>query len=291
MLRQGEVSRCRTEVVGSDGLSAHLLAVGIAQRQRDGLATGNSRLHRTVVDIVGNSCGVQRLAGTIERAVGEEADVVMLTLVVPVVEVVVNVLDGQCLVVVSVSNIVVGTLVAVAQDGLTVAACGQRLQRLLCVTVVCEEAQVRSGYRFAGGGVDSDKTDGLAGLRLMEHAQVAYAQQGALRFNAGVAGGGLNQVYTHGQGLETNGVGALFPGWLAVILARDGLDLTGEDQFGNALIIAFAVRVQPGVTVEIQAVDLQRERIDVSDRVDAYEPLLVGEQHAVAGVDAERGSL
>ena len=177
------------------------------------------------------------------------------------------------------------------QDGFAVAVSGECLQCLLCVAVVVEEAQVRSGNRFAGGGVDSDKADGLAGLRLMEYAKVAHTQQSALRFNAGVAGGRLNEVDTHGQCLETDGVGVLFPCRLTIVLARDGLDLAGEDQFGNALIIAFAVGVQFGVTIKVQPIDLQRERVDVSDRVDAYEPLLVGEQHAVAGVDAERGSL
>ena len=229
MLRQGKVSRCCTEVVRGDVLTAHLLAVGVAQRQCNGLSALNSRFHCAVVDIVGNGGGVQRLAGTIERAVGEEVDIVVHTLIVPVVEVVVDVLDGQSLVVVGVGHEVVGALVTIVQDGFSIAVSGERLQCLLCVAVVVEEAQVRSGNRFAGGGVDSDKADGLAGLRLMEYAKVAYAQQGALRINAGVAGGGLNQVYTHGQGLETNGVGALFPCRLTIVLARDGLDLTGEN--------------------------------------------------------------
>ena len=234
---------------------------------------------------------MQRLAGTVERAVGEEVDVVVLTLVVPVVEAVVNVLDGQCLVIVGVSHIVVGAIVTIVQDGLSIVVCGQRLQRLLCVAVVVEEAQMCSGNRLAGGGVDRNKAYGIARLGLMEYAKVAHAQQRALRINAGVAGGGLNHVDTNGQSLETYGVGALFPCRLTIVLARDRLDFAGKNQFGNALIVAFVVGVQLGVTVEVQSVDLQRERVDISDGIDAYESLFVGQQHTVARVDAERGSL
>ena len=277
---QGEVGGAGAILVGGDLHLAHLLIVGIAQADGHLLAS----LHLVVASILSSredGSHMDGLSRPIDGTVGIDGNVLSVVAVFVVV-IVAYVAGGRTgLVGLGVGEELVGPLIAIAIDGLSLTVHGQR-GGLLALAIAGGQLQRGSADGLTGGGVHHDVAQLVAGQSERQHTHIAHKVEltgdarGGLRL-------GLNQIDAYGQSVEHHAILERLVGLVG--RKGDGLRMCRQrmEQGLQLLVVLRVVGRIVDIALHISLVHPQGELVDAPEVVEVDRLLAVGDGQAVEG--------
>ena len=201
-LRQYEVGACHTVFVGLNLLRSHLLVVGIAQGNGHRLTCLGLTLIHLIIICICHGSHMQRLSGSVDAAVGEQRRAHYVCLVAVIMEMSRHRGEGESTFGVGVYAVRARFALGVCYVSLAVAVAGVCAYDVLAVLVnIGHDVNLGSRHCHTACGVEHSHTVLVAGQRLYDGIDVAYAQQLAVDGHADVIGRHLYEIHSRTQSL------------------------------------------------------------------------------------------